>query len=444
MNHPRNVMDFVRPEVASRLESGFPDSLDPTMLSHLLMRGYLTNLTPEQEDEWISGRVDELESAAGPDTAPRNYCFITTYRCNFACSYCFQSNTDMRTVTSRMLSLDEANAGLSIMKAHLASGLPGCTVRRPVLLFGGEPLLPNRRDVIETIVLGCEDMGFTVETTTNGFFLELFEDLLGPKRVASLQISLDGPPEIHDRRRVPQSGKPTFDRIWSNVKTALDRGCTVNLRCNIDRRNLSAFVELAEFVDQEGLLGHPRLHLRYARVVPDFESVDGAADIALGADEIERHLIDAMATHPALARIPLPSDIQDFQTWITRRFPTKVTRHCGAVQANIYFGPDREIYPCHETVGRTELSIGRYHDGKIVYNDSKDKWRNRRPDKLTLCKRCPYVLTCAGGCAAHVDLDGEPLRSNCENFDQKFSLAVKRAYLGDRQLQAHAFENPSC
>lgn len=443
MNHPRNVMMFAAAPIISALRTGSFASLPPGILDRLLTQGYLTGLSHDAEDEWIRGRIDDLEESYVEAGEPKNYCFITTYRCNLSCSYCFQSNDQQRIVTNRMLSVLDAEAGLQVMSTDSAALSPD-RPRPRVLLFGGEPLLPSQRDVVDTIVRGCRDLGYSLEATTNGYFLELFDDLLGPGLIEHLQISLDGPPEIHNVRRIPLSGAPTFEKMWRNIQLALAKGCTVSLRCNIDRRNIEGFVQLAEFLDAEGVLDHPRLDLRYSRVVPDFDSLDAAADVGLDYDELESFLIESMTTHPVLRKVAAPEDIQDFGTWIGRRFPTKTSRHCGAVQRNAYFGPGREVYPCHETVGKVDLSIGVYRDGTIQYNESQARWTDRRPDRLSTCRRCPYILVCAGGCAAHVDLDNEPLKSNCEGFDAKYSLAVQRAYLGDNSFLADELAAESC
>ena len=443
INHPRNVMMFASSRVVEALRSNQFEDLDEEVLSRLITQGYLTRQSHDSEDEWISSRIDALELSYAESGEPKNFCFITTYRCNLNCSYCFQSNEQQRIVTNRMLSLDDAEAGLQVMATDSAVLSPD-SPRSRVLLFGGEPLLPAQREVVSTIVRGCRDLGYSLEATTNGYFLELFDSFLGPGLIEHLQISLDGPPEIHNTRRIPVNGAPTFDKIWQNIQLALAKGCSISLRCNVDRRNMEGFVLLAEFLDSEGFLDHPRLDLRYSRIVPDFESRDASADVALDYDELESYLIESMDTHPVLRNVAAPEDIQDFATWIGRRFPTKTSRHCGAVQRNVYFGPGREVYPCHETVGKVELSIGRYVDGEIQYNQSRSKWTDRRPDRLTTCRRCPYILVCAGGCAAHVDLDNEPLKSNCEGFDAKYSLAVQRAYLGDHSFLAEELAAEGC
>jgi uncharacterized protein len=79
--------------------------------------------------------------------------------------------------------------------------------------------------------------------TTNGYFLDrgLFGELraLG---VTRYQVSFDGPPSIHDARRVRLGGGGSFARLWSNLMEIRDLpdAFTIALRLHVDRDNLAA------------------------------------------------------------------------------------------------------------------------------------------------------------------------------------------------------------
>ena len=38
-----------------------------------------------------------------------------------------------------------------------------------------------------------------------------------------MQITLDGPPHIHNQRRIPRNGEPTFERIVSGIENFLQK-----------------------------------------------------------------------------------------------------------------------------------------------------------------------------------------------------------------------------
>jgi uncharacterized protein len=422
MNQPRAAVDLMPLEYARMLETG--DASAPReLIDYATRTGYLTTMTPEEEETWFVAKVNELEGARSEMQSAPLFSFVTTYSCNLACSYCFQANTGIRSAPQRQMTMEVARECLEVVRAA-----PEHAQRAVVELFGGEPLLPNLRDVVELIVLECESMGYVTRVTTNGTHLDAFADLLGPTRIAELQISLDGTAEFHDRRRIPISGRPTFETIWGNIQLALSQGSRVMIRANLDRRNLAGFVELAEFLDEAGFLDHPNGALHYINVQPDPIAPDYGLDTRVPLAEIEQYLQAEAQQHPVLRKVAAPHEVGTFEEWLTRNFHHPATRHCGAVTNNVFFAPDRRIYSCHETAGREEMSIGLIENGQAVENPTATQWRSRRVDQLPGCRRCPYALTCAGGCAARIDIESVPTASYCNGFDKTFKSLIVRQY----------------
>ncbi len=145
MNHPRNVLMFTSSPLVEALDAGRLDDISADVRNRLLAQGYLTDLAPADEDAWITGRIDDLENYYAAAGEPKNYCFITTYRCNLSCSYCFQSNAEQRIVTNRMLSLADAEAGLQVMENETATVDPGTpSITRTALRWGAFAASPAR------------------------------------------------------------------------------------------------------------------------------------------------------------------------------------------------------------------------------------------------------------------------------------------------------------
>lgn len=422
MNQPRGAVDVMPLEYAQLIEECSPE-MTTELREYCTSVGYLTDLSELQEEAWFCEKVRELEHERESVFQAPLFSFVTTYSCNLACSYCFQANTEIRSAPSRFMTMDVAEQCISVVRAA-----PRHPERAVVELFGGEPLLPNLLDVVRLIVLECEELGYITRATTNATHLHRFEDLLGPTRLAELQVSIDGLPEHHDKRRIPVNGAPTFDRIWENVRLALDRGVRVMIRTNLDRRNISGFAEFADFLDNEGFLDHPNGELHYIDVQPDPIAPDYGLDTTMPLAEIERFLRESSKEFPVLEKIAAPHEIGSFETWISKNFHHPNTRHCGAVTNNVYFAPDLRVYSCHETAGREELSIGQVVDGTLNENSSAGNWRVRRVDNLPGCRRCPYALTCSGGCAARTPIASIPTQSYCNGFDAKFRELITRQY----------------
>ena len=83
-----------------------------------------------------------------------------------------------------------------------------------VAWYGGEPLLAF--DTICTLTGQFRNLGLTYEKAglvNNGYLLDDEKiNKLNDLMIASIQITLDGPREVHHTRRVLANGGPTFDR----------------------------------------------------------------------------------------------------------------------------------------------------------------------------------------------------------------------------------------
>lgn len=197
---------------------------------------------------------------------------LPTEACNFRCVYCYETFQYKR------------------MEAWVVQGVKRLLERRMPELdalelswFGGEPLLA--KDILQD-VLGHAGMlarahGVTMTSsiTTNAYLLtkDLFRKLLS-LGLSRYQISFDGPPEYHDRKRVMAGGRGTFDRVWSHVLGMKDvPGCfDVLVRLHADRENIAA---LPEFIDRyrEAFGGDARFKL----FVRPLSRLGGPADASL-------------------------------------------------------------------------------------------------------------------------------------------------------------------
>ncbi|MFJ3231110.1 radical SAM protein [Streptomyces sp. NPDC086787] len=149
---------------------------------------------------------------------------VTATHCNLGCPYCFQNTGQAapgRFDPPRIpkFALDsgtiERIAGFAEPRMR-AAGLS----RLFVLLFGGEPLL-NPRACRELLLRLGELAPVGASMVTNGVLLRAtLARQLYDAGLRSAQITLDGPPELHDRLRATRAGRGTFDRIVDNIAEA--------------------------------------------------------------------------------------------------------------------------------------------------------------------------------------------------------------------------------
>ena len=132
-----------------------------------------------------------------------------TDSCNFRCKYCFEKKNQHTIETEKM-------------KQYIRDRL--CL---EIYIFGGEPLI-----VLDTLIEildeidNLEDISeerkllllhSAKKITTNGSLIKKYKNKL-KKYGFEVQISCDGPKEIHDANRIYADGRPTYDDVFESIQ----------------------------------------------------------------------------------------------------------------------------------------------------------------------------------------------------------------------------------
>lgn len=143
---------------------------------------------------------------------------VVTENCNLRCKYCAYSGnyTYHRNHSTQTMSSQTMKQAVDFYFAH-SSSIPD--EEKFISFYGGEPLL--NLDLIKECVSYIKnkykaDMGYS--TTINGTLLnrEIMQFLIDHK--FRVQVSVDGPKEIHDRNRLTREGKGSFSRVVESLK----------------------------------------------------------------------------------------------------------------------------------------------------------------------------------------------------------------------------------
>lgn len=147
--------------------------------------------------------------------------FKLTGACNLNCSYCYVFNgSDTRhLVRPRVMEKTVAQAAVDRIFGYTQRN----GIKEVVLSFhGGEPLLagkPYFTWLLEYINSNCpKDLQIDFTVQTNGVLLDSDWLELFIRHGFNIGISIDGPPEIHNRHRVDHGGRGSY----SSVKRAID------------------------------------------------------------------------------------------------------------------------------------------------------------------------------------------------------------------------------
>jgi uncharacterized protein len=424
--------------VADRESVAIP--LSDRTLQLLEQRGYLTTMTPEEEQGHLARVAKQLHHKVwqqGP-----SYLFMPTYQCNLRCPYCFQDHMRTNPEYAHLLRVISREMVDRIVDAfptiEIGHGItPGDGYARTIGFYGGEPFLAENRPTIEYIIRRVQDAGpASFWAVSNATQLEAYEDLLGPEGIASIQITIDGPPEEHDKRRIHADGSGSFAQIARNVDLCLDRGAQVQLRMNLDRSNIGHLPRIAEDFVARGWDRRPGFLAYTARISPANDQTPLSSTFNT-TWELDQALDELRAEHPAMKVIGKPDDGMEYRARMlferrTRGAAQFKTSFCSAHTGMYIFDAFGDIYACWEKTGDSRVRIGRVAEGgQVEMNEATNRmWRSRTPATNPTCRKCRYAFQCGGGCAVLAEgQKGKFFTNYCDGFADRFRHSVANAYL---------------
>lgn len=420
-----------------KIEGEVPIPSDQT-IAVLRRRGYLTEMSPSEEEEFFEKFVNKLHELSARWMP--SYMFMPTYNCNLRCSYCFQDHmrTDPRFGHLLRLMQPEVVDRLfaAMPEIERAHGLGGDEPRhRSIGLFGGEPLLAECRPIVGRIVQKANEIGTaTFWAITNGTDLHAYEDLLAPGKLADLQITIDGPPAEHDKRRIYADGSGSFQRIAENISLALDHGVVVKMRINVDRHNIAQLPQLSEEISSRGWDKRPGFGAYVSPIRAENPSTDRKT--TYNTWELDQALAEMAQDDPRLSVINRPDmgiKVQARKVFhdAVNAIPNFRESYCSAHTGLYIFDAFADMYACWDRTGDSNVRIGHVEeDGSVSMNHPVNAfWKGRTVVSNPVCRRCSYALFCGGGCAVLAyGKTGDYYSSHCDGFASRFRAAVATAY----------------
>jgi uncharacterized protein len=407
-------------------------------LEVLRRRGYLTALSPEEEEQSFVKFSQELHERQIRQVP--TYMMMPTYDCNLRCAYCFQHHmrTDPR-FGHLLKTMRPQQADLIFQGMIEIEAMHGVVEERPhrtIGFFGGEPLLAASKPIVRYILDKAFALGpASFWAVTNGTDLQAYQDLLAPDKISALQITIDGPPEEHDRRRIYADGAGTYERIARNIDMALEQGVRINVRLNLDRENIDRLPALVDDFHARGWDQCPGFSVYAAPIRAENEQTD--ARTTFDTWGLDQALAALAEEHPALELIGRPDDSIKTATRHLFQFPGAAMpsfreSFCSAHTRMYIFDSFGDIYACWEKTGDKNVRIGHVEeDGKVTLNAVVNQlWRGRTVASNPACRKCRYALHCGGGCAVlALGKTGRYNANFCDGFASRFRSSVAEAYL---------------
>ncbi len=376
--------DLLDRDVADVVSTGAPPPAE--FANAFAEKGYWVE--PADEQRRHGEAYAQFKAAAAKEEVQLFY--LLSYACNFACDYCYQSGYDPeKAVDPRGVTA----AFFQYVDKHFRGR------RKYVTLFGGEPLLPTNRALITELISGLNARALGLAVVTNGYTLVDYLPLLKTAAVREVQVTLDGPPALHDVRRPLKGGKGTFDRIADGIDGLLAAGIAVNLRTVLDRDNIGGLPELARLAKARGWVGHPNFKTQFGR---NYELHYCQGDTGRLFDRLTmwQAVVDLAKEHPEVLEYHRPALSVSRYLFENGALPSGLFDSCPATKSEWAFDYTGRIYSCTATVGKEGEELGRYWPSETPLAEAAAAWSSRDVTTIPECATCSLQLACGGGCGA--------------------------------------------
>lgn len=355
-----------------------------------------------------SEEVQQRYMAEDSQAACRNVTFQVTDDCCLKCTYCYQTHKG-----HKMMTKETAKKIVDLLFHLYDENKEGAVINKHTYgiildFIGGEPFMnvPVIEYTMEYFLNECfkrDHIWLTncrASISTNG--LLYFEPdtqafLKKYKNFISLNVTIDGPKDIHDLCRVDFNGNGSFDRAmaawedWFHGYKTND----IDTKVTIAPENLSKLEDTFDFFMKRGAKS---IHAN-----PVFEhkwTIEEAQDYYLILLKLATRLLQTEGAESSLFAEFKGKPI----------LSTETQNYCGGTGAMLAFDPDGNAYPClrymHSSLGdrRDPIIIG---DTDGIYNTPERialfedmKKVTRQSQSTDECLDCPVASGCAW-CSAY-------------------------------------------
>lgn len=301
-----------------------------------------------------------------------------TMECNFSCSYCYQKENV--TTTHGNMNIDIQDKLIDFIKEKSEK----CKELH-ITWYGGEPLLAydvlKRLSII--IMSICEEkaVNYSAMIITNGYFLDKYK----PKdfsmfNINEMQLTIDGPQEIHDKRRVLKGNKGTYERIIKNIQT-FQEYFNLTLRVNIDKDNAKDLDDLINELVKNGIY-KPVITLA---PVTNYKNSDD--NKCMNNKEFCEVWLKFM------------KECKDNNLNVGTYLVPAMSYFCDADLLNSFvIDSEGYIYKCWENIGNKQLSIDNLIVDMVKNKELYYDYLTYDPTEDVECKLCNILPICMGGC----------------------------------------------
>ena len=307
---------------------------------------------------------------------------LPTTACNFNCVYCYQSGIDRH----QFLSQDKINDIISYLENHIKKHpeIHSATY----ILHGGEPTVNWK--VVPNILQRLDEMSqlykikYRTQIVTNGYLLTPEKsELLSKYNWQRLQVTIDGPKDIHNSRRLMGSGKDSYSSIINNLKYIQDNKLIdkISIRLNFDQSNFGDIVEYLPTL--KNIFGTKGIILSLGYISDTYGNTEAENYISENILKDEKMI----AAYCSLYKKALELGFEMPDLFMLEGM-------CTAKLDNAFvIYPNGDVYKCLSGVGRKE-----FIESTIYKKGELDNYLYPELYKECFNKKCCFIPLCNSGC----------------------------------------------
>jgi uncharacterized protein len=352
--------------------------------------------------------------------------------CNLACEYCYYSTCGGKPA-SRIRKIDSALLEKFIKEyTALSNGTVSFAWQ------GGEPLLAGL-DFFEEAV-GLKDKYAPPKSVisnalqTNGTLLNERWAVFFKRYHFLLGVSLDGPQEIHDLRRVDSQGQGSFGRVMQGISHLRRHGVDFNILTVIHKGNVGRAKELFAFYKQE--------KFDFIQFIPcmNFHSkrIDEPGVFEITPEQYGDFLCEAFDCWYNDGNPLLSERFFDNMLNVYAHREAELCIHRKSCAKTLILEQNGDAYPCDFYI-HPDWKIGNVGTDlltDILSHPLYDEFVRLKPRLPEACLKCPWLHLCFGGCPRNRRWDVGFHKSSPDYFCQSYRQIY--AYAHDRMIALSA------
>lgn len=392
---------------------------DIDFLDYVIDRGYIYE-DKKYEDLRLNEAYEEFKNIM--EESPTQVLLVPTYGCNFSCIYCYERGIPGK---KDLITIDAVDAFFDDINERLG----GEKVKPYITLFGGEPFIDTKeqKEIISYIINKSSELGYEIAAVTNGYSLLEYMDILKKANIKEIQVTLDGPPGIHNKRRRLLGGGDSFEKILKGMDSLIKNNISVNLRVVVDQDNYEYLPELAVILDKKGYLDLPSDKFK-TQVGRNYELFECSLNHHSLMTQVEQWATFARLSekYPILKKFHKPEFKGIRNAVISGTMYTPTFDTCPAGKKEWLYDLYGDIYGCTASCGRKDYRLGTFYPERQIFDTKLSLWKERNILNIPQCKECPVSLVCGGGCGVVAnEKNGSVLSTNCRDIEKLYKLGIE-------------------